>query len=315
MHILIISSPDDAHIPFVTKHLPISATYTVIDPFSAIGKNNISYVFKGGKAHIYYGEQPLDDIDSVWFRKPTHLDKVKLNIPQTHQSYTLGALRRHISPLYRHWKEAFWVSPYEAIISAENKPHQLEAALELGFQVPDTLITGNARKAKDFVDKQGTCVVKSQAIEFPIGKTMMTTVISTRDKISYDGLSVDPMIFQQFIKPAYELRVSVVGEAVFAAKIMSSDQGPFRDWRYGHIDDTFAATATTLDEDLQKKCIHLTHTLGLNYSAIDLIVDTQGAVWFLEINPNGQWAFIEETTGQPIGKALAELLSSSKKSL
>jgi glutathione synthase/RimK-type ligase-like ATP-grasp enzyme len=315
MHILIISSPDDAHIPFVTKHLPSSASYTIIDPFSAIGKNDISYAFKDGKTYIHYGEQPLDDIDSVWFRKPTRLDKVTLDVPQTHRSYTLGALRRHISPLYRHWKEAFWVSPYEALISAENKPHQLEAALEIGFQAPDTLITGDVSKAKEFVIKHGTCVIKSQAIEFPVGKTLMTTVISAHDMISYDGLSVDPMIFQQFIKPAYELRVTVVSEKIFAAKIMSSDQGPFRDWRYGHIDDTFTATATTIDEDLEKKCIQLTHALGLGYSAIDLIVDMQGTVWFLEINPNGQWAFIEETTGQPIGKALAELLCTSQKSL
>jgi glutathione synthase/RimK-type ligase-like ATP-grasp enzyme len=198
-------------------------------------------------------------------------------------------------------------------MAAESKPRQLEVAAQLGFTIPDTLITGDAAHAQAFIRRHESYVVKSQAIEFPLGKTMMTTVVSARDNVSFDGLSVDPMIFQQFITPAYELRVTVVGNEVFAAKIISADQGPFRDWRYGHIDDTFSAEATSIDDALQEQCIELTKRLGLTYGAIDLIVDKDGTVWFLEINPNGQWAFIEEATGQPIGKAMAELLCSSAK--
>lgn len=315
MHILIVSTLDDAHIPFVTKHFPESAQYTVIDPFGAIGTADISYTFEDGKMHVSYGDQPLDDIDSVWFRKPTHLDKARITVPDIYIPYTLGALRRHIAPLYRHWKKAFWVSNYEAIMSGENKPLQMEAAADIGFIMPDTLITGDATQARSFIEKHGTCVVKSQAVEFPYGKTMMTVVVSADKDISYSGLSVDPMIFQQLITPAYELRITVVGDDVFATKIKSADQGPFRDWRYGHIDDSFAAEAATIDADLREKCVRLTQKLGLRYGAIDLIVDKEGIVWFLEINPNGQWAFIEEATGQPIGKAMAELLCSPKRPL
>ena len=311
MHILIISTSDDAHIPFVTKHLPSSATYSVIDPFGAIGSNDISYVFRDNKEYVYYGDQLIDNVDSVWFRKPTSLTKAELAaIPPTHKTYALSALRRHLAPLYRHWRDAFWVSPYESIVSGENKPYQLETAAAVGFTIPDTLITGDSAQAQKFVESHKTCVVKSQASEFPKGKTLMTTVISAGDTISYDGLSIDPMIFQEFIEPAFELRVTVVGEKVFATKIISSDQGPFRDWRYGHVDGSFGAMAATIDGDLQTKCIQLTRRMKLRYGAIDLIVDKDNQVWFLEINPNGQWAFIEETTGQPIGKAMAELLCS-----
>jgi len=314
MHILIISTIDDAHIPFVTKHLPDSATYSVIDPFGAVGTNDVSYVFQDGKESVYYGGQLLDNVDSVWFRKPTPLTRIELSVPVTHHTYTLSALRRHLAPLYRHWKDAFWVSPYESIVDGENKPHQLEAAASVGFAVPATLITGDAAHARQFVEAHKVCVVKSQASEFPKGKTLMTSVVSSEDVLSYEGLSVDPMIFQQYIEPAYELRVTVVGDAVFAAKIVSADQGPFRDWRYGHVDGSFGATVATIDADLQRKCIQITKQMGLRYGAIDLIVDKEGAVWFLEINPNGQWAFIEESTGQPIGKAMAELLCGYKAS-
>lgn len=310
--LLIISSLDDAHIPFVTKHLPASVEYVVIDPFKAVGHNDISYTFDGERTHVYYGTRLLDAIDSVWFRKPTQLDQVELDVPGTYLQYTQSTLRRHLSPLFRHWQDALWVSRYESIVQAESKPYQLEVAARVGFTLPATLITGDATQAAYFVAKHNTCVVKSQAARFPAGKTMMTTVISTGDDVSYAGLSVDPMIFQQLIEPAYELRVTVVGNTVFAAKIKSAEQGPFRDWRYGHIDNSFAAEAATIDASLEEKCVRLTQQLELCYGAIDLIVDKEGNVWFLEINPNGQWAFIEESTGQPIGKAMAELLCSTK---
>lgn len=312
-HILIISALDDAHIQFVTKHFPSSVRHTIVDPFKSVGGHDITYEFDGQQLHVYSGEQSLDDVSSVWFRKPTQLDQIKLKIPNSYLAYTQSTLRRHLAPLYRHWHDAQWVSPYESIVQAESKPYQLEIAAKVGFMLPATLITGDSSRAQRFVTKHGTCVVKSQAARFPAGRTMMTRVISAEDNLLYDGLSVDPMIFQQYIEPDHELRVTVVGDAVFAAKIIAADQGPFRDWRYGHVDGTFDATAATIDADLQAKCVQLTKRMGLSYGAIDLIVDKNGKTWFLEINPNGQWAFIEETTGQPIGKAMADLLCRNTK--
>jgi hypothetical protein len=308
MNVAILSDPDDAHIPFVTTHFPSSVKYIVVNPFGTIGQKDISYTFSNNKLSVTYGNESLDNIDSVWLRKPTRLDVSKLNIPKQYYTYTEGALRRHLSPIYHHWKDAFWISSHEAIVRADQKPHQLVVAAKIGFHVPETLATGNQEDVQRFMKKHGKCVVKSQATEFPQGKMLMTTVISENDILSYDGLHVDPMIFQQLIEPAYELRVTVVGNEVFSAKIKAADNGPFRDWRYGHIDDSFHAEPESLSKELEEKCIRLTHWFGLNFGAIDLIVDKEGQIWFLEINPNGQWAFIEEHTNQPIGKAIAELL-------
>ena len=50
------------------------------------------------------------------------------------------------------------------------------------------------------------------------------------------------------------------------------------------------------------------HALGLNFGCIDLIVRPDGDVVFLECNPNGQWLWIELTTGQKISEAIASFL-------
>lgn len=308
MNIVIISHPDDAHIPFVTKHFSSAVRYSVIDPLGTLGQKDISYSFKNNRLSLSYGSEPLNDVDSVWLRRPTHLNVSAFDIPEQYHTYSKSALRRHTSPIYHHWKDALWVSPHQAIVRADQKPHQLLAAAKIGFRVPETLTTGDKAQARHFIEKHGRCVVKTQAHVFPLGKMLMTSVITKDDNLSYGGLSLDPMIFQEFIEPAYELRVTVVGSKVFGAKIDAKDNGPFRDWRYGHIDNTFHAEAVDLDGKLKEMCIRLTHHFGLNFGAIDLIVDKQGQVWFLEINPNGQWAFVEESTEQQIGKAMADLL-------
>ena len=48
---------------------------------------------------------------------------------------------------------------------------------------------------------------------------------------------------------------------------------------------------------------------GLRYGAIDLIVTPEGRIVFLELNPTGQYLWIEQATGLPISLALAELLA------
>ena len=63
-----------------------------------------------------------------------------------------------------------------------------------------------------------------------------------------------------------------------------------------------------LDEETSRRLRLLTETFGLRFAAIDLAVEEDGQYVFFEINPNGQWAWIEQITGQPIAAALADEL-------
>ena len=63
-----------------------------------------------------------------------------------------------------------------------------------------------------------------------------------------------------------------------------------------------------LPNNIKKMCIELTRKLNLNYSAIDMILDENNDYVFLEINPNGQWAWIENKLQFPISKKIVDLL-------
>jgi hypothetical protein len=82
-------------------------------------------------------------------------------------------------------------------------------------------------------------------------------------------------LFQALLFKQYEARLTVVDDELFATRIDAGSEAAKMDWRR--------------DPD------------SLRYSKIELPV-------FLEVNPNGQWAFIEDATGQPITAAIADAL-------
>ena len=51
-----------------------------------------------------------------------------------------------------------------------------------------------------------------------------------------------------------------------------------------------------------KKC-------GVSFGAVDMIVTPNDRYVFLEINPSGQFGWIEKLTGLPISRTIAEVLA------
>ncbi len=314
--ILIFSSRLDVHVPYVTKYLN-KDEFLVIDPLSEIiDGGGIDFVFSKNKLKVSYQNYDLSGIKSIWYRKTSVVDRNLLPIEEDKKSYAMSALNTHVSSLAYLFPDAFWMSERPAVWRANSKPLQLTYAARLGLNVPETLFASTTEAAEKFIKEHGTCIAKNQAREFPPNKIVFTKIIQEKDDLDFSGLQFDPYIFQQYVEPAYELRVTVVGSQVFPATVAGEEtdgvSSSYRDWRYAHVNDTFKAAKADLSEKISRQCVELVHDLGLTYGAIDLIVDKKGKTWFLEINPNGQWAFIEELTGQPIGKTIARLLRAGK---
>jgi len=313
--IVILSNEHDAHLKFVTDHL--SDEHVVrIDPADMLDGDTIDYAFTNGTVQVYYKDRPLDDVKSIWYRRPTVLSARTIPVKLRHAAYVKNAATRHLEMLNFVFPDALWVSDPLAIRAADVKIVQLRLAVELGFNVPETLFASSPRRAKEFVDAHGVCIAKTMTHTLPSKSVVFTKLLRSTDTIEYANLNLDPYIFQQYIEPSYELRVTVVGDQVFAAKVEGEEidgtTSSFRDWRYAYAHGTFKATKTEMSKALARKCVWLVRELNLEVGALDLIVDEKGQTWFLEINSNPQWAFIEEATGQPIGEAIAQKLKTGK---
>jgi glutathione synthase/RimK-type ligase-like ATP-grasp enzyme len=315
--IVFISAHDDVHLPFVSKHLDVDDEVIRIDPIGILKGDSLDYEFKDQRMTVYYRGHPLTDVSGVWYRRPSPYTTNDIPVVEEEKAYAFSAMNQQVRALNYLLQEALWISKVDAIRKANSKPLQQVVASQLGFNIPDTLYATDPKRAEEFVRQEKTAIAKTPATAFPTSKLAFSKVVRPEDGLDYRGVRMDPFIFQALIKPANELRITVVGSQVFAATVGGLEayggSSEFRDWRYGHVDGGFTAKAYDLPQKLNKQCVALVRKLGLEFGAIDIILDEQGKYWFLEINPNGQWGFIEEKTGQPIGKAIAENLKAGKK--
>jgi glutathione synthase/RimK-type ligase-like ATP-grasp enzyme len=202
----------------------------------------------------------------------------------------------------------------ESIRLAQRKSSQLALAGSIGFELPDTLITNGPEAFLDFYDRHsGRIITKPYDDAWPPsadGEEMgrYADPVSTRDVGYADAIRFAPMITQEYVAKRLELRVTVVGREVFAAAIHSQESNHARfDWRRYDRSST-RHEPYELPSEVAERCVEIVERLGLSYGAIDLILTPDGRYVFLEVNPSGQWLWIEEVTGLPISEALCSLL-------
>ncbi len=206
-----------------------------------------------------------------------------------------------------------WVSEPARIRLAEDKALQLRCAAEVGLLVPEALWTNDVHVAREFLARHGDrAAVKSVTTAWWEGpaqtRFVFASLVEVGDLPSPERLASAPVCFQQPIWPKRDIRVTVAGEAVFAA-IREADallgDEPL-DWRSGEQREW---APYELPADIAERCRSLVTRFGLRFSGIDLVLDEHGQHWFVELNPNGEWGWLERA-GLPIAEALAHVLLS-----
>jgi glutathione synthase/RimK-type ligase-like ATP-grasp enzyme len=210
------------------------------------------------------------------------------------------------------------VNPLVADRAAENKPRQLRVARELGLEIPSTLITNDPAEVLAFHEALGGRMITKMLT--PLTQSMSggtafvhTSVVRPEDLEDLEGLRHSPMVFQEHVAKAYELRVAVIampggGGCCFSGAIDASrsDAGQV-DWRKAAPAQA-AWRPGTLPDEVAARLLALVAALDLVYGAVDLIVTPEGRHVFLEVNPAGEWGMLERDLGLPIAAALADAL-------
>lgn len=304
--ILVITSLPDPHIEIVKKHLPKGISIQIFDPKALALSGEITISQKGFLKKL--GEEiPL----SIWYRKPKFLqieDLEGMSIPKDYLSSILSLHEEGYSLIFGTYPDCLWVSNPYAIKKASNKLTQLLTAEKFEFKIPKTIFSSAPKDIEDFRSQVGDLVMKPLGLPYAkvngVNTWLYATLIPSHQKMDYEGLGITPMIFQERITKVFDLRVTVIGEQVFGCKIVSKDL----DWRLSQSKADTIYTPFTLENSFAQKCIEMTRYLGLNFGAFDFVKSIEEEIFFLEVNPNGQWGFIEEKTGLPLSKAMAELL-------
>ena len=254
-------------------------------------------------------------IKSIWYRRPIPSIPAKQIIDKGAKDFVISESREALEGLWR-LLPCFWVSHPDNIRRAESKLLQLHLASEINLSIPPTMLTNSPATAKKFFQKNSGSLIYKPLHHSMIERgenisLIYTNVLNDNHSNSFENVQLSPSLFQKYIEKLIELRVIVVGNQVFAVELHSQElEQAKHDWRKVDAID-IKHIPHELPNQISKKCVKLVQILGLSFSAMDFILTPEGNYVFLELNPNGQWAWLQQLCPDVhIREALIALLTS-----
>lgn len=256
----------------------------------------------------------LDEVSAVWYRRIAIGAKIPQTMDKQLRQASIQESRVTIQGMIASIK-GFHLDPQPSIRRAENKQLQLQVARAIGLDTPRNLTTNNPLAVKQFAQECEQGIVTKMLSSFAIydqqghENVVFTNPVTAEDLNHLDGLRFCPMTFQEKIPKALELRTTIVGKRIFTAAVDSQalEKSQY-DWRRQGVALLDAWQPYTLPQDVEEKLFKLMANFGLNYGAIDIIVTPSDRHVFLEVNPVGEFFWLERCPGLPISQAIAELL-------
>jgi glutathione synthase/RimK-type ligase-like ATP-grasp enzyme len=248
----------------------------------------------------------LETVKSFWWRRPQAY-KLPAGLEPAAFHFALSELSTAVQGMWQS-TEALWVNDIVRDAAAAHKPWQLEVARRIGLSIPDTLMTTDPDNVRAFWEaRKGEVVFKPFLQTFHSWRE--TRRLKEEDLALIDNVKLAPVIFQSLVPGAADLRVTVIGSEIFAAAV-SLDKMEYKlDVRLNQQ----AYEKHDLPAAVGEKLLLLMRRLGLEYGAIDLRLTPDGDYVFFEVNPAGQFLFVEYACGLPISAALATHLARGRR--
>jgi MvdC family ATP-grasp ribosomal peptide maturase len=251
-------------------------------------------------------------VRAVWARKlwaPLMADDLDDRYRSMCITESIAALEGFLDALH----DSRWVNDLRRQRAAENKQRQLRLAERASLRVPRTLVTNDPAAARQFfAETDGQMVAKllrplTVSMD-AVASFVYTNRVREEDLAGADALRHCPMVFQELIPKACEVRVAYVAGETFAGALDASGTSRGQtDWRRVAPEDC-RWQKTQVPTEVASGLQALMSELGLVFGAVDLICTPAGEYVFLEVNPGGEWGMLERDLGLPISEAIAKAL-------
>lgn len=246
----------------------------------------------------------FDCVKGIYYRSPVFLrvqSKGVMSVQeQLERSQWSSFLRNLIF-----FENATWINHPVNTYRAENKIYQLRIAEECGLAIPMTYISNNADIP---IESDREYIVKSldSALFYDGGKEMFTySCAVTGTELKEYELASAPVVIQEFLDPKIDCRVTYVKGKMFPVKILHDGKGLRGDWRMRKTELEYRSFE--LPECVENAIGRLMNRLGLNFGGIDLAY-YDGKYYFIEVNPTGEWGWLEANLGIGISCAIKDAL-------
>jgi hypothetical protein len=321
--LLIITSETDIHADAVIKEIHES----IIEPIRLNSESFIQqsqYSFNWDmKANMtdcnlcfQDSLRQVKDVKVIWWRKPDNYLPHASVIDPWAIKYTHQETRSLILSLHGLFPKAKWVNDYYDIRLPSHRINQIPIAQQLEILVPPTIITNSYEPALEFIKIHKDCIIKPMGYSGFLHEDKQYACFTRPIDIDIleafrESIHLAPLFIQRRIAKKAEYRVTIIGRQHFVCRLdvkHLNDPDVNMDWRVIEPDKVIHVPDTLPDEYIQK-LRGMLDIFGLNFGAFDIIRDDDDELYFIELNPNGQWYWMEILTGMPMAKAMVELIT------
>jgi hypothetical protein len=258
----------------------------------------------------------LEDVTAVWYRRGYNMGKgLQTVVDAPYLPATIEEVKRTLLGMLE-GLHAFHLGRHSVYRRLDSKEEQLKVAVRNGLLIPPTCISNDPQQVQQFIQAQGQVISKMQS-SFAIyqegeEQVVFTNTVRADHLEQLDGLRYCPMVFQQQLEKKLELRVTIVGQAIFAFSIDSQQAANAKvDWRKEGAKMVNDWQPYLLPADMQTKLLAFMDSYGLNYGAIDLILTPADKYYFLEVNAAGEYFWLDTLCNHAISKQIAAVLMGS----
>lgn len=239
-------------------------------------------------------------LNAQWYRRMSLKQTLPDGADADYELHIIRSTERVLEGILLNAFQGRWVSHPIATRLAENKLVQLRAAQRAGLRIPATLVSQDPARIHGFCAAHPGAIIKPVAT--PRGIELASTAVVSQELLdSDDVLALAPSIYQECIPGKRHLRISVVGERCDGALI----EAEALDWR---MDLNVPFRPYPLDSTLEQRLCATLHQLGLVMGIFDVKLTDDDEPVFLEVNPQGQFLFVEGLCGIPLADAVADFL-------
>jgi hypothetical protein len=279
---------------------------------------SLSTSFEKGRWRILLdtgsGIHDLEDVTAVWYRRSYNLGKgLQTVIDPEYLPATIGEVKRTLMGMLE-GLNCFQLARNSVYRRLDSKEEQLKVAVRNGLLIPDTCISNDPAVVGRFIEEQGGSVISKMQSSFAVYReaeehVVFTNAVTTGHLQELDTLRYCPMVFQQQVEKKLELRVTIVGQEVFAFSIDSQRIDNARvDWRKEGANMVHDWQLYQLPGDVKENLLSFMDEYGLNYGAIDLILTPDDQYYFLEVNAAGEFFWLDRLCDHAISRQIAAVL-------
>lgn len=317
--LIITHSNDNESIETVTRQLEKYNARAIrfnVDQYPL--HSSLTSNYEDGQWKVYFDHagqrESLHDITAMWYRRSHNLASGLGNILDGEYLASVhGEVRTTLFGMLESMN-CFHIGKFSQYRRLDSKEEQMKIASTLGLKIPETCITNNPEEAKKFVLSHAKGAIVKMQSAFAIEKqgvehVVFTNIITEDNLEEIENLQYCPMQFQEKLEKQKELRITIVGDAVFSFAVDSQKiENAKVDWRREGVELLDQWEPYDLPESIKEKLLKMMDIYQINYGAIDIIVTPENEHYFLEINSAGEFFWLDRLIDGTISDQIAKVL-------